>query len=139
MKQYMSIKYFSILLVLLVCAFSCKTTKQTSVEKLDRQEVVVIANDSLEYEIMILDVGFTSFLMTVAKPQWYYSEAYYKMKNTFYVAQWNIRVQDPFNYSSNIYEQRIDYDSMIDYGLEVNYKLYNYFKFVEYKYKVIFF
>ena len=105
---------------------------------LDKQEVVVIANDSLEYEIIIMDQGFQTYLNSIAKPMWYYSESYYIIKNKFYVTEWNIRVREPYRYQPAIYEQRIDYDPNANYGMEVNYKLYNYFKFVEYKYKVSF-
>ena len=42
-------------------------------------------------------------------------------------------------YDNSIYENEINYDSNTDYGLDVNYKLYNYFKFVEHKYKQVFF
>jgi hypothetical protein len=133
------VKNIFIIAVFVFCILSCKTTKEAFVGKSDKQEVVVISNDSIEYGVIIMDPGFESFLVSIAKPKWYYSEQYYKNKNTFYVTQWNIRVQDPFQYSASIYEQSIDYDPSIDYGLEVNYKLYNYFKFVEYKYKVKFF
>jgi hypothetical protein len=99
------------------------------------ENAVRIANDSLEYEIIIIDVGFESYLNTIAKPASFYSQNYYEMKNKFYVTQWNIRARNPLKYNSSIYENEIDYDFNTDYGLDVNYKLYNYFKFVEYKYK----
>ena len=56
-------------------------------------------------------------------------------ENKFYVIEWNIRAKNPLRYNPNIYENVIEYDFNIDYGLDVNYKLYNYFKFVEYKYQ----
>lgn len=135
----MNVRVFFLLLVVFVIAFSCKGTKTAVVNTSVDEEAVVIANDSLEYEIIIIDQGFNSYLLSIAKPKWYYSEAYYKTKNNFYVTQWNIRVREPFKYSPNIYEQQIDYDANIEYGLEVNYMLFNYFKFVEYKYKVKFY
>ena len=64
----------------------------------------------------------------------FYSENYLENKNRYYVNIWNNRAKNPSNYNPNIYENIIDYDFNIHYGLEVNYKLYNYFKFVEYKY-----
>lgn len=125
--------------VLAVIVFSCNSTKKMAVKSTNDEEVVVISNDSLEYEIIIIDQGYHNFLLGVAKPKWYYSEEYYKINNTFYVSEWNLRVLQPYNYSTNIYEMQIDYDPNVDYGLEVNYMLYNYFKFVEYKYKVRFY
>ena len=132
----MSVRNLLFVLLVIISVFSCKTVKETAVKKVDKEEVVVIANDSLEYEIIVIDQGFTTYLLSVAKPRWYYSEEYYKIKNSFYVTEWNIRVREPFRHSATIYEQQIEYDANIDYGLEVNYMLYNYFKFVEYKYKV---
>ncbi|WP_457610330.1 DUF6146 family protein [Lutibacter sp.] len=102
------------------------------------EEAVIIANDSLEYEITIIDLGFKLYLNTIAKPANYYSQKYYETKNQFYVTRWNIRAQNPLRYDDSIYENIIDYDFNTDYGLDVNYKLYNYFKFVEYKYHQVF-
>ena len=126
--------YFLIVgLFIFSCATSPKKIKTST--STTSEEAVRIANDSLEYEITIIDPGFNTYLLTIAKPANYYSQNYYELKNKFYVAEWNIRVRNPFNYNSNIYENIIDYDFNVDYGLDVNYKLYNYFKFVEYKYK----
>ena len=115
------------------------TTKSTTKETKPPKEVVRIANDSLEYEIIITDIGFETYLNTIAKPMNFYSQEYYETKNRFYVTEWNIRAQNPLRYRSDIYENQIDYDFNVDYGLEVNYKLYNYFKFVEHKYRQRFF
>ena len=117
--------------------FSCASSpKKTTIQdtKLP-EEAVRIANDSLEYEIIIFDVGFETYLNTIAKPDWYYTQEYLETKNRFYITEWNIRANNPRMYNPSIYENQINYDFNIDYGLEVNYKLYNYFKFVEYKYK----
>jgi hypothetical protein len=115
---------------------ACKSIKEKSFPKVASDDIVVISNDSLEYEIIIIDQGYQTYLNSIAKPKWYYSKAYYHTKNKLYVTEWNIRVMNPQKYSPNIYEQQIDYDTNVDYGLEVDFKLYNYFKFLEYKYKV---
>jgi hypothetical protein len=128
--------YLTIGLFIVGCASTNKTTIKKDADI--NEEAVRIANDSLEYEIIIFDIGYKSYLLTIAKPDWYYSQEYLEIKNQFYVVEWNIRVQNPFRYNPDIYENLINYDPSIDYGLEVNYKLYNYFKFVEYKYKQIF-
>ncbi|HCE54463.1 MAG TPA: hypothetical protein DER05_05420 [Lutibacter sp.] len=128
--------YFTIGLLISACTSTTKTaTQNTDTSK----EVVRIANDSLEYEIIIMDIGFETYLNTIAKPMNFYSQEYYENKNRFYVTEWNIRALNPLRYRKDIYENQIDYDFNVDYGLEVNYKLYNYFKFVEYKYKQRFF
>ncbi|MEX1383573.1 DUF6146 family protein [Lutibacter sp.] len=111
------------------------TTKTTKTEPQLPEGAVRIANDELEYEIIIIDPGFETYLLTIAKPANFYSQSYYEIKNKFYVTEWNSRARSPLTYNPNIYANVIDYDFNIDYGLDVNYKLYNYFKFVEYKYK----
>jgi len=126
-------KHLMILIFSISLLTSCASQKNT--KKASKEKPVRIANEELEYEIIIFDIGFESYLRTIAKPEGYYSESYLENKNKFYVNTWNTRALNPLNYDSSIYENTIDYSSDIHYGLEVNYKLYNYFKFVEYKYK----
>lgn len=128
--------YLAIGLFIVGCSSTAKTT---STEKQLPEGAVRIANDELEYEIIIIDPGFDTYLLSIAKPANYYSQNYYEIKNKFYVTEWNIRAQNPLRFNSSIYENVIDYDFNIDYGLDVNYKLYNYFKFVEYKHRQKFF
>ena len=93
-------------------------------------DTVRIANDSLEYEILIIEPGFSYFLNSMARPEGYYSQSYLENKNRFLVTDYNQRVQQPFRYDPNIYAQEINYSPNIDYGYEVNYKLYYYFVFL---------
>lgn len=88
-------------------------------------DTVRIANDSLEYEIIIIDPGFNSWLLSRAQPRNYYGQAYLENKNRFWVNEWNIRVNQSQRYG-DMYQMSIDYRSGIDYGYEVNYLLYNY-------------
>lgn len=97
-------------------------------------DTVRIANDSLEYEIIIIDPGFSLFLNTMARPEGYYSQNYLENKNRILVSDYNQRVRQPQRYDSSIYEQEIDYRPSIDYGYDVNYKLYNYFVYLSRKY-----
>jgi hypothetical protein len=115
---------------------ACGTPKKTAVATdTQKEEPVRIANDSLEYEIMIIDIGFTSYLAT-AKPMSYYSQNYLETRNRIYVTEWNIRARNLTRFDANIYENVIDYQPHIDYGLEVNYKLYQYFQFAQKKYNM---
>lgn len=88
-------------------------------------DTVRIANDSLEYEVIIIDPGFNSWLLSRAQPRGYYGENYLKNKNRFWVTEWNIRANNPIRYG-DLYQMQINYDATIDYGYEVNYLLYNY-------------
>ena len=97
-------------------------------------DTVVIANEELEYEIIIIEPGFSYFLNSEARPEGYYTQSYLENKNRFLVSDYNLRVQQPFRYDPDIYVQEINYDPNIDYGYEVNYKLYNYFVYLSRKY-----
>ncbi|AWI26602.1 DUF6146 family protein [Flavobacterium pallidum] len=93
-------------------------------------DTIRIANDKLEYEIIIIDPGFSSWFNSYAKPRNYYSQPYLEARNSTWVSAWNIRASSPLQYG-NLYGMRIDYDSNIDYGYEVNYMLYNYLTYFQ--------
>ncbi|MDX1461668.1 MAG: DUF6146 family protein [Marinirhabdus sp.] len=120
-------------IVLLAFAFAqCTATKDSSMGSTDgaiseEAESVRIANDSLEYEIIITDIGFPRFLNT-QPPESYYSIGYLERRNQFFVAEYNRRVLD-IRYSRDLYPQRIEYDITVDYGKEVNYLLFQYFRY----------
>jgi len=119
--------------ILLFICMSCASTV-TNNKSVNDDDKVVIENKELEYEVIIIEPGFNSWLAT-QKRMWYYSQPSLEIKNQFYTTSWNQRVLQPFKYSTNLYEMRIDYDSHIDYGLEVNYKLFMYFTYFQQKYK----
>lgn len=127
------IYFLAIALIIISCGTSNKVENSTTQN--DLEKAVVIENDSLEYQIIIYDIGFSVYLNTIAQPENYYEQSYYENKNIFYVTEWNIRANNPIKYG-DFFANRIDYNPMVDYGLEVNYKLFNYFKFVEYKYRI---
>jgi len=125
-------KNFVFLFLSTLMIWSCATKTTISKKSISKKEEPVrIANDSLEYEITIIDIGFNSYLAT-AKPKTFYTVDYLESKNRIYVSFWNERYRN--GYKPNLYENEINYDYNIHYGLEVNYLLYNYFKFVEKKY-----
>ena len=61
----------------------------------EQEEPVVIANDSLEYEIIIIDPGFTAFLNSVAQPEGFYNQNYLEARNRAWVITWNQRYLNP--------------------------------------------
>lgn len=120
-------------MVICVIIYNCSSipikNKTNTTEK-----PVVIANDSLEYEVIIFDIGFNLYLNTIARPMGYYSQKFLENKNDIFVTNWNLRAMNPTRYDASIYGNIIDYHPNIDYGLEVNYKLFNYFLFAQKKY-----
>ncbi len=97
-------------------------------------DTVRIANDSLEYEIIIIEPGFNLFINSYARPRGFHSQPYLENKNQFLVSEYNQRVRQPSTYDPNLYLQEINYDASIDYGYEVNYLLYNYFVYFSRQY-----
>lgn len=128
-----------ILLIILAFLFSCKTSKTTlpnTVKTVSTQgDTVRIANDKLEYEVIIIDAGFSTWLVTTALPRNYYSQSYLESRNRIWVSEWNSRVLQPMRYSPNLYEMTINYDPNTDYGYEVNYLIYNYMVYFQNRYK----
>ncbi len=134
----------TLIYILLVCGFifSCTTTKkvshQTKNDKtyaITQNDTVTISNDELEYQIIIIEPGFNTWLVSRAKPEGFYSQQYMETRNYQYVIEWNQRVNQPQHFRTDLYEMQIDYQSGIDYGYEVNYKLYNYFIYFQLTYK----
>lgn len=118
---------------------SCSTQKNSSSAVVDsipkKNDTIRIANDELDYAVIIIEPGFNSWLVSQARPRGYYSESYLESRNKLYVMEWNNRVMQTQQYNTNLYELRIDYDSNIHYGYEVNYLIYNYFIFFQLNYK----
>ena len=131
-------KKIALSLILLVAMASCHfdkniSTKAKTPDTPKASDMVRIANDSLEYEVLIIDSGFNSWLIGNARPRGFYSETYLENKNQIYVNEWNIRALQPQRYNSDLYEMQINYDPNIHYGYEVNYLIYNYMVYFQIK------
>ncbi|WP_291287634.1 DUF6146 family protein [Flavobacterium sp.] len=136
MKKYLFI--LVLLFTIIACSTASKNTvaaKTSSKSNTAVNDTVRIANDSLEYEVIIIDNGFSTWLASRALPRNYYSLTYLENKNNLYVTEWNNRVLQPQRYSPNLYEMRIDYQPTIHYGYEVNYLIYNYMIYFQNTYK----
>ncbi len=116
------------------CAAQKKPPKSRAVEPIDTTyDTIRIVNDKIEYEIIIFEIGFDTWLVS-QPPMSYYTNSILAIRNYMMVVEWNIRVQQPFRYDPTLYGLEIDYQPNIDYGIEVNYLLYMYFKFFQHKY-----
>nr|WP_109301340.1 DUF6146 family protein [Aquimarina sp. AU474] len=125
------------IIVLGVFIYSCATTKDRNIGVASNTTVsdtLRIANDSLEYEIIIIEPGFNAWLVT-QRPRGYYSEQFLASRNNLFVIEYNQRVTQPQRFNPNLYLQQINYESQIDYGYEVNYLLYNYFLYFQQRYR----
>ncbi len=130
---------FSFFVLLLICCCSQKKTLVTSNSAAKaiattKKDTIRIANDSLQYEIIIIEPGFEAWL-TTQKPRNYYSLIFLENRNIRFVTEWNNRVAQPHRFDPTFYEMRIDYFTSIHYGYEVNYLLYHYFMYFQNRYK----
>jgi len=130
MKNYALI---IVCVITLTIACSTKNTASNGAEDnkvATKNDTIRIANDSLEYEVIIIDIGFNTWLASRARPRGYYGQSYLENKNRFWVTEWNSRVMNPQRYG-DLYQMQIDYNPQINYGYEVNYLLYNYLVFFQ--------
>ncbi len=132
-------KKIAFIIVLIAIIGACSTPKN-SLASLPataavKGDTVRIANDSLEYEVIIIDPGFSTWLNSIALPRGYYSQFYLENKNRFYITEWNNRAQQPLRFDPNLYEMTINYDPQINYGYEVNYLIYNYMIYFQNRYQ----
>lgn len=124
MKKY----YF--MAVVLFLAFACATKKSTTFDKKNaKNDTIRIANEELQYEVIIIDTGFNSWLESYAKPRNFNSQNYMEQRNRTWVLQWNQNVSSGLR--RDLFEMTINYDNSTDYGYEVNYLLYNYLTYFQ--------
>ena len=121
--------YFLIPIIIAVIAFtSCGSSKDGAVTNAD--DTVRIANDDLEYEVIIIEPGFNQWLAT-RNPRGFNNQSWLETRNNTLVIEYNNRVQDPQKFDPNLYTQQIYYNRSVDYGYEVNYLLWNWFEFFQ--------
>lgn len=123
---------FSGLLILVACNASQSKKKIEEKSQLE-SDTIRIANKEIEYEVLIIDVGFSSWFNSNAKPKNYYSQSYLESRNRVWVLEWNRRAMLSSQYNPNLYEMTINYETNINYGYEVNYMLYNYLVYFQLK------
>ena len=132
MRSLVSTLLLMLVIILLASCGGSKNAQRKDSSSVAK-DTIRIANDSLEYEIIIIELGFNSWLAT-QPPRGYYSQGSMDISNDFKVNEYNLRANNPLQYGANLYPFRIDYDRNVDYGYEVTYLLYNYFKFFEQRY-----
>ncbi len=123
-------------IIVLGCIIGCASisdTKKDVQQTNQLSDTLRIANDSLEYEIIIIEPGFNAWL-TQQQPRGFYEQFWLENRNIIFVNQYNFRTADPQRFSPLLYQQRIDYRANIDYGYEVNYLLFNWFQFFQERY-----
>jgi len=126
--------FISFIIVALVIT-SCSSTKTPTpdnnrVTSTTQNDTVRIANNELEYEVIIIDPGFSSWLASRARPRNYYSQSYMETRNRTWVTNWNINVNSGGR-NRDLFQMSINYENNINYGYEVNYLLFNYLTYFQ--------
>lgn len=124
--------YIVLVLTLIIgCSSAQKSIGNSSEKKTKLSDTIRIANEELEYEVIIIDGGFNSWLNSVAQPRGFYSESFLENRNRIWVAEWNNRFLQPNRFNSNLYQMQINYEFGVKYGYEVNYLIYNYLTYFQ--------
>lgn len=126
--------YTFVLALLIIGCAATSNTNDNNDSASTTSNTIRIANDSLEYEIIIIEPGFNAWLAT-QPPRGFYGQDYLEIRNKIMVTTYNSRVREPLRWDPNIYIQQINYDNFVDYGYEVNYLLFNWFEFFQKEYK----
>ena len=125
-EDFPMIRSICIVIFALVCCYPDALSQGKKAGQKPAADTITI--DSIEYELIVIDPGFETWLITKA-PMEFYSKEYYASMNRLYVSEWNYRYSTLKNHGE--YDSYIDYEPETDYGLELNYKLYYYFKYFE--------
>jgi len=110
--------------------FACGTPKTVTDSKANGPEISQEEADSTEYELVIFDPEFNSWMSMNSRPIGFYSEEYLKTWNNRLVMEWN-------NYSPSLGRidcrpnSYLDWDPNEDYGKELHYQLFHYFQFMQ--------
>lgn len=109
---------FICLILFAACRVQTPATKITTPE--------IAPDDSIKYELIVLDPGFDSWYLQKPTPELDRSKEYFKYWNNQYVQEWNNNPGINRHFGTSI-----NYDFSEDYPLEIEHKLYYYFRYVE--------
>ncbi len=90
-------RYFAFILVSVIIFYSCNSGRTTiknnssDTTLVSKNDTIHITNEELEYEIIIIEIGFDSWLVT-QPPMGHYGLPYLESKNRLYVLEYNNRV-----------------------------------------------
>ena len=95
------------------------------------ENLINIAEEQEEYELIIMDAGFETWFATTWSPAKDRPISFYEHWNQRYVAEWNYKATR--THTARVFDNQIGYDPTINYGIGVERKLYYYFRWVDTK------
>ena len=81
---------FAVFSILVACN-SSKTQKKFDDKPKLESDTIRISNNEIEYDVIIIDGGFTSWFNTYARPRSFYTQSYLEARNKDWVLEWNRR------------------------------------------------
>ncbi|HRT33797.1 MAG TPA: DUF6146 family protein [Bacteroidales bacterium] len=126
MKTIVRFSFFTLLTLL---AISCSSQRNLSANMTGRVAIhdTIPVEDTVEYELIVFDPGFESWLISNPHSQHMYSNEYLQNMNYQYVIAWNYL----YSRGDPRVESYLDYDPTVKYNYDFNYKLFMYFKYFE--------
>lgn len=111
-----------------ILMYSCSGNKKISNNNNTNlsSDTIRIANEDIDYEVIIIDGQFTTWFNSNARPRSFYTQSFLEARNRLWVIEYNNRANFPTMGTEHLYEMPINYQSTIDYGFEVNYMIFNY-------------
>ncbi|WP_341349475.1 hypothetical protein [Flavobacterium columnare] len=85
--------------------YSCKSSGEFNTSNLQenseiiRGDTVKIVNEDTNYEVIIIDSGFSNWLLSRSFPRGYHSLSFLENKNSLWIREWNNRVLESFRYN----------------------------------------
>ena len=128
----MKTKIYFYILALMAAIVACSGPK--GVVAIEPNDEAIAEEDSLSYELVVLDPGFESWYLLNGTPSKYRSQSYYENWNYQYVTAWNHNAMQPRRRS--FFQTIHGYERGVDYGFELNHKLFYYFLYVEHVLKI---
>ncbi|MBK7213639.1 MAG: hypothetical protein IPH88_10190 [Bacteroidales bacterium] len=115
--------------IALICFMIAATSNSYGQTQDSQLNITEIENDTTIYDVLIIDPGFETWLLTHRSPSLERSASYYKTEATSGVLKWNSY------FTSSRYDSVIDnyiqFNSSEDYGEEVYSRIYWYFRYVD--------
>lgn len=128
----MKTKIYFYILALMAAIVACSGPK--GVVAIEPNDEAIAEEDSLSYELVVLDPGFESWYLLNGTPSKYRSQSYYENWNYQYISAWNHNATLPRRRS--FFQPIHGYERGVDYGFELNHKLFYYFQYVEHVLKI---
>jgi hypothetical protein len=124
-----TLKIIAILVFPLLFLFACGSPRAVTDPKYNGAEISPEEADSTEYELVIFDSDFNTWMSMHSRPISFYSLEYLKSWNDRLVTEWNnfspSRGRDDCRPNSYL-----DWDPDEDYGKELHYQLFHYFRYM---------